>query len=98
MDKLTIRTDNRWKPFKYGYEVPRSVLEEYDYLDEYEAEDGFFRYKGQWYHISDFMTVMSNFPQEMRRWDGYFQLGYSDGLVLKVSDDNESYIVGRYYE
>ena len=97
MSDLTIKTDNKWKPFRYRYEVPPSVLEDdFDYLDEDEGFDHFFEYRGNWYHLSDFMIIERNAPREMRKWDGYLNDTFFSGVVIKVSPDGEEYMVGTF--
>jgi len=97
MADLTIRTDNKWKQFKYGDEVPESVMrDQFDHLDEDEAYDSFFQYRGYWYHLSDFMRIDPGAPREMRKWDGYLSDSYFSGVVIKVSEDGEEYMVGTF--
>ena len=99
---MKVYTDNKWKPFKYRYEVPRKVLEHFDYLDEDEASDGFFHYRRAWYHLSDFMNIgrVSDFKVKgvLLKWDGYHPETYFSGVLIKVSDDGEEYKVGSYSE
>jgi len=97
MADLTIKTDNKWKPFKYRDEVPASVLEDdFDYLDEEEGYDGFFQYRDVWYHVSEFMRIYPGAPRRMYEWDGYLSDSYFSGIVIKVSEDGEEYKVGTY--
>lgn len=95
---IEITTDNKWKKFKYGYEVPRSVLDaEYSHLSEDEAFDQFFQYRGRWYHISDFMVIGPRYPSEFRKWwDGYLSDSAFSGIVIRVSKDGEDYKVGTF--
>ncbi|CAH0342322.1 hypothetical protein [Rhizobium sp. CECT 9324] len=60
MTCLDITTDHKWRPFKYDYEVPTKVLEDkYEHLktDEGYEPDGYFKYRNNWYHLSDFATM-----------------------------------------
>jgi len=85
-----VTTDLREKHFRYRYEVPASVLRDrFDWLDE-EQDDGFFRYRGIWYHISEFMWTNGN------DWHGYRGDSFFSGVVLRLSPDGETYIVGTY--
>lgn len=53
--KILIRTDDKWKDFTYGYDVPEKVRRsEFDWLDDAESSDHFFKYHGTWHHLSQF--------------------------------------------
>ena len=52
---MEVITNNHDRQFSYRTEVPAKVLEsEFDWLSEDDGIDGFFRYHGQWYHLSEF--------------------------------------------
>lgn len=90
---MKITTDNKWHDFKYRYEVPERVLRsEFDYQDENETVDGYFHYKGSWYHLDMFMRV----PSSLSPWEGYQNDSYSTGVVIMVSPNGESYKVGSF--
>ena len=91
MIEVHYRTDHKWKPFVYGYDVPDKVLKEFDYLYDDSSHDGFFRYLGHWYHTSDFMIAPKELP-----WDGYSSDSFFSGVVVRISKDGESYQVGTY--
>jgi hypothetical protein len=96
MSELHIRTDNRWKNFVYGADVPDKIKKEnYGHLDEESLHDGFLRYLGRWYHMSDFSLIPKGFIADAG-WDGYHPDSFSSGVVLKVAPDGESYRVGTY--
>jgi hypothetical protein len=91
MSELVIYTDNKWKNFKYGYEVPKKVLKsQFDYLKDGEELDGFFKYRNYWYHLSDFMTTT------IPKWDGAAGDSYFSGVLIKVSKDGEKYKAAHY--
>jgi hypothetical protein len=97
-DGLTVKSDLKWKHFKYGYEVPKSVLKkQFDYLDDDEAHDGFFEFRDYWYHLSDFMVTPDKSTLHKAGWQAYASDSYFSGVVITVSDDGESYIAGTYY-
>lgn len=79
----------RWRPFLYRNEVPEKVLaREFDHLPE--ETDHFLRYRGMWFHLSDFVYR----PPD--GWDGVHFLTYDAGVVIRVSKDMESYQIGRF--
>ena len=92
---MRIETDNKWKPFKCGYEVPQRIREEYDHLAEEEKSDGWFCYRRRWYHLSDFMRCEESNP--FGKWHGYIGDSFFSGVLIKLSDDGEKYIVGTYF-
>ena len=95
METLEITTNYRNRPFLYGYEVPEKVLsEDYSHLSEGEKVDGFIKYRGCYYHISDFLlTDEFSFPEY---WHGYSSGSYFSGTLIRVSDDSESYQIATF--
>lgn len=90
---LNIRTDNKWHQFKYRYEVPAKVLKsEFDYQSEDDVSDGYFKYKGAWHHLDQFMRT-----DEPKGWDGILNYSFSSGLLIKVSRDGEQYKIAYYW-
>ena len=95
MTDITITTDNKWKPFKYGYEVPEKVLkEDFDWMDEDEKSSGFMKYRGVWYHISEFMAIPKD--KTVDGWQGMFPDSAFSAVMLQVSNDGEEYKIGTY--
>jgi hypothetical protein len=96
---VSIRTDHKWKPFVYGADVPGHVLKkQFDYVDDAEQNDGFFKYLDYWYHISDFVAITDTLRDAGfdKNWDGYASDSYFSGICIKISKDGESYKVGTY--
>lgn len=94
ISKIKVISNHHWRYFKYRDEVPEKVLK--DDLDWTNEEDHFglyFEYGGQWFHVSEFAR-----QTELNGWDAILSLSYFDGIIIKISDDNESLKVGRYYE
>jgi hypothetical protein len=93
---LRIITNNVPRDLVYRYDVPASVLEsDFDYLEEHDCSDGFFKYRNAWYHISDFMRA----PVDMfdgEQWDGYLSDSFFSGVLIKLANDNESVICATY--
>lgn len=93
MTELTIKTDNKWREFRYCSEVPPSVLaNEFDYLDENET-DGFFWYRNCWYHLSMFMRIVHD---DAKQWDAYHSDSAFSGVMIKLSRDGEQFKVCTY--
>jgi hypothetical protein len=101
--KATIRTNRQWRHFVYRHDVPSDVLERYfDWTDPETEIDGFFRYQGVWYHVSQFQRCFPTSQYDGARagafdgWDGYTPDSFFSGVLIRFSDDGESYQVGRY--
>jgi len=91
--KIKIYSDNKWKQFVYRNDVPKSVLKsDFDWED---SNDGFFKYRNIWYHLSQFMKITdgSSFYGD---WDGYYGDSFFSGVLIKLSDDGERYKVATY--
>lgn len=94
---IIVCTDSKWKPFKYGYQVPRKIMKnQFGHLYEDNNDDNFFKYRKYWYHITDFMRLNSGM-EGFADWQAYTNDTYFSGVVLKVSDDLETYMVGTYF-
>lgn len=93
---MKIKTNNRWRPFSYRYEVPARILrDQFDYQNAEEATDGFIHYRGRWYHADEFMKVETDGP--LSAWHGYAPNSFFSGIVIRVSSDCEMYQIGTYY-
>jgi len=86
-----VRTNNHWRYFVCRNEVPKDVLDDqFDHLDEDECFDNFFKYRGTWYHTSDFMRI------EDENWDGSHAHCAFSGVIIKLNKDGEQYKVGMF--
>ncbi len=94
---LSIKTDHKWKNFKYGYEVPQSVLKsQFDYLDKDDVTDGFIFYRKTWYHLNDFMRFGYPNTETFKGFQAYLNDSYSSGVLIKISDDGEQYQIATF--
>lgn len=102
---IHVRTDDKWKDFVYGYEVPERVRKgEFDWLDDAEGSDNFFKYHGTWYHLSEFTRTAGGgaagqgSPELVKAgWQGIKNESYSSGVLVAVSRDGEQYKVASYW-
>ena len=96
---LQITTNNHERLFSYRYDVPEKILQEqFDYQDPEETQDGFFKFKGYWYHLDQFMRIDQNAPDDFQKWDGYRADSFYSGVLIKCSDDLETYKVATYIQ
>jgi hypothetical protein len=98
--EITITTNRRWRNLTYRSDVPAKVLaDQFAHLGEDDGFDGFFQYRGYWYHTSDFSWIQpSARPEEtpLAGWDGYHGDSFYSGVVIRLSKDGEQYMVGTY--
>lgn len=100
--KILVRTDDKWKDFTYGYDVPEKVRRsQFDWLDDAEGSDGFFKYHGTWHHLREFMSTGGYGSDTvgasvLKGWDGVLNTSFSTGILIKVSPDGEQYKVASY--
>ena len=93
MDTLKLITDHKWKQFTYRCDVPVKVLaDQFDYQDPDECTDYFFKYRGYWYHIDEFM-VFENDPDH--GFHGHAGQSFFETLLIKLSNDGEEYQIAR---
>ena len=88
---MKITTNNHDREFIYKWDLTEDEIERFDYLDEDEI-DGFIRYKGHVYHLSEFMRT-----DHFIGWCGYSSDSFFSGVLIKVSDDCETYRIGTYF-
>lgn len=94
---MKITTDYKWKRLKYGYEVPQKILNnQFDYMRDDEKSDGFIVYRKRWYHLNEFMRIDENSPLFMLGYHGYIGDSYFSGILIRLSDDGESYQIATY--
>jgi len=75
------------------WDVPPAILaDQFDYLEE--GEGSFFQYKNHWYSLDNFLKVQDGLLS--RHWDGYSSDSYFSGVLVKLTPDCESVIVGTY--
>jgi hypothetical protein len=96
IDGITFISDCKEKLFLYRHEVPEKVLkDQFSHLDDIES-DTFLKYRGYYYHISDFMLVAAE--SKLQPWEGYISDSFFSGVLIRLPEyKTETYIIGRYY-
>lgn len=91
---ITIKSNNHWRNFLYGYELTDKEKQDFDYLpaDDIDSHD-FIRYQGVILDPGEFMLC----PQVFKAWHGYQSDTFFSGTLIRVSEDGEQYQIGRYY-
>lgn len=98
----TIKTNNQARPTLYFCQLDaqeqQTVSEQFAYLTQEELEEqSFFKYKGEWYSLSDFLSIRND--SAFSGWDGVFSYSYYSGLLIKIRDGfmgDYDVIVGRF--
>ncbi len=91
---MKIKTDHKWKNFKYGYELPKGQRHWFDYLDDIDSGT-FIQYRGHWYSLDQFMQLDSKCPI-VGNWDGVHNDSYFSGVLIRISEDCEQYQIATY--
>lgn len=93
----TIRTNNRWRQFVSGEEVPAHIMhDQFDYLDADMREGGFFKYKNWWYHLSDFDITPSWSFLHQDGWHGYTTDTFFSGVAIRITEDGDQFQVATW--
>jgi hypothetical protein len=81
---MKITTNNAWREFKGRHEVPEKILaSEFDWCD---SDTGFIKYKGFWYHTSQFLKHSAE-----NNWHGSHADSAFTGVLIRLSSDGELY-------
>lgn len=89
---MKIKTNGHWRSFVYRWEVPPRVLAtQFDWQNPDEYTDGFFCYRGHWYHLADFLRF-----EDDSGWHGYATDSFFSGVVIRLSSGGERYQIGTY--
>jgi hypothetical protein len=83
----TIKTNNQARPtlqfFQLDAKEQQTVKDQFSYLTQDELEEqSFFKYRGEWYSLSDFLRLDKDTAFE--GWDGVHSYSYFSGLLIKV--------------
>ena len=94
-----IKTNNQQRDLLYLEDFTEKeqqvIRSEYDWMEpDIECNFGFFKYRGNIYHLQDFLRAPDSFKKD---WDGYISETYFSGVVIKLADDNDHVVVGRWF-
>lgn len=113
---VKIRTNNIPRDVIQAHELTQAERAEFDYLNWPAIDDGrdsaeFFRYRGELYHLGDFLRVAQSDSDrrhptdsaapEFAGWDAYQSDSFFSGVLIRWARDNgepdwERVIVGLY--
>jgi hypothetical protein len=96
----TITTNNQPRELLYLCDFSeveqQQIRSDYDWMepDDIDCNFGFFKYRSNVYHLQDFMRAEGN--NAFQGWDGYHSDSYFSGVLIRLTEDCESVVVGRY--
>lgn len=98
VDGQTITTNNRERELVTIWDVPEPDRNDFDYLDEADAETPrFFRFRDSWWDAHEFVVAPDSL--KARGWDGVMTTSYWDAIVLRYFDRDgyelEGVVVGH---
>ena len=97
----TITTNNQPRQLMYLCDFSEAeqqkIRSDYDWMspEDLEYNYGFFRYRSTVYHLQDFMRFSSD-PEEFTGWDGYHSDSYFSGVLVRLTEDCDAVVVGRF--
>ena len=94
MNKITIRTNNQYRPLLSWDELTEKEQKEFDYINNPDEETGldFFRYKKDAYYLGNFFRLEKN-----NFWSGGMSFTAFSGLYVKLSNCGEGVMIGYFY-
>lgn len=94
MPKVTIKTNHQPRPIINFNDIPKKIREsEFSYHEE-EFQGPFFKFKNQYYDISEF-KVINQRVTDLKGWDGIMQQGFFSGILIKWHYSDV--VIGTYY-
>jgi len=84
--------------YDFSEEEQQQIRSDFDWMDpeDLECNYGFFRYRSSVYHLQEFLRFFNSYAGEFKGWDGYSADSYFSGVLIRLAEDCESVIVGRY--
>ena len=104
MNELTIKTNNVPRPLMFlkdfSEPIQSEIRKDYDWMDSQDIESnfGFFAYRGQVYHLQDFMRVTDVSGSSLNGWDGYASDSAWSGTLVRLTEDCNFVVVGRFFQ
>lgn len=94
---ISVKTNNHWRDFVYRSAVPADILaDRFEWTNEDDHSDGFFNYKGWWYHLDEFSVIRGLTEDPFAGWDAYHGDSFFSGVVIRINKDGDAYQIGTY--
>ena len=85
-----ITSNFQARPLMYASDLPEKVQEDLGIRAENDGD--YFKYKGEYYDLADFLACDSFDGY----WHGSFAQSFFSGILVRLTDDNEGVIVGTW--
>lgn len=97
MLEVTIKTNNQPRPIINFNDIPKKIREnEFSYREE-EFQGPFFKFKNEYYDISEFTIVDQNLAEShFKGWDGIMPQGFFFGILIKWHNFYSDVVIGTY--
>ena len=93
---MSITTNNQPRDllsfWDFSEKDQRTIRKEFDWMEDLESQTGFFKYKGWFYHLSQFTRTSER--SELVSWDGSKAESWSCGVLVKLTSDCEQVVCG----
>ena len=96
MEKLTIKTDHKFRELLHWYELTNKERAELSGLYDGIADSSFFRYRGSVYDLASFMRISEGAPFP-ENYNGYMSDSFFSGVLIELSTCGEAVKVATYY-
>lgn len=100
MTELTIKTNNQPRRLFFACELSQperaKLRQQFNWMDDdqFDHDCSFFKYRGEYYNLSDFLTNTSP-DGRLKGWHGIANDSSFSGVVVKLRGNDV--IVGRYF-
>jgi hypothetical protein len=90
-----IKTNHQPRPVIFFSEIPEAIrVNEFNYYTEKDYVGCFFKYKGCYYDVLQFVRLNKN--SSFTGWDGIMNQSFFSGLLLKWCNNPDYVVIGRY--
>lgn len=96
MSDLIIVTNSIPRLIVSGYQLTDNQKEDFDYIEDIDSHD-FVLYKNCVYDIGEFVRIDSK-SENFNGWHAASANSWFTGVLIKLCDDNDYVIMGRYYQ
>lgn len=104
-DTLTVITNNVPRLILDACELSADERGEFDYLDWGAIDRGedsasFLRYRGTLYDLGDFQYeggLMKGSAHPFNGWSGFISDTFFSGILVRICDDSDYVVMGRFY-
>jgi hypothetical protein len=92
---MKIKTNNVPREIVHGFDLPEDARGEFDYYSETELLDAsFFKYRGDYYDLGEFLVWDNPASPTRENWDGFRSDSFFSGVCVRYVNDYEEVVVG----